>query len=194
MSVLINLLPDTRQAQQQDIRRRQMITGIAVGVWAVCGGLLLLLGLYTASQKLVINNITGEINQKKQQLESTDKLLDALTAQQHLAALPGLYNQRAYLTKFFTAYTQANPSEVQLSSLALDASGSLTVNGTGLSYAAIAKLAKALEAVNITIGSGASATNQPYFTSVAIQSANRSNNRISFTLTATLSSEVTRGN
>ncbi len=194
MSVLINLLPDTRQAQQQNSKRRQLATGIAVGIWSVCGGLLVLVGLYVASQKLIINSVTHDIATKQKQLEGTKNLVKALTAQQHLAALPGLYSQRAYLTKFFTTYSQANPTEVSLNTLSLDTNGILTVNGSAASYAAVAKLAKGLEAVNITVGTGASSSNQPYFTNVSLQSANRSNNRISFTLNATLASEVTRGN
>ena len=55
MNVLVNLLPDTRQAKLRDRRRRQMVSGIAVAVWVVCGGVMLLMGLYEGSQKLLID-------------------------------------------------------------------------------------------------------------------------------------------
>jgi Tfp pilus assembly protein PilN len=194
VSVLVNLLPDTRQEQQKDARRRHLITAVAVTIWSVCGGILVLLGLYMASQKLVISSLTSEINKHHQELKDTKGLVEALTGQAHLAALPGLYAQRAYLTKFFSAYATANPSEVALNSLSLDSTGALTVTGTASQYTPVSKLAKALEAVNVTIGTGASATNKPYFTEVSIQSATRSNNRVNFTLNAILASEATHGN
>jgi len=193
MNVLINLLPDTRQVKQKNSRRRQLLTGVAVALWAVCGGILVVLMLYAASQKLLINNLTSQINDKQAQLKGIEGLTDALTAQQHLASLPGLYSQRAYFTKFFDAYTQANPSDVTLTSMTIDATNTLSVNGNAKSYNAAAKLAKALEAENITVGKNASQGNQPYFTNVAISSATRSNNQISFTLTATLDAGVTSG-
>jgi hypothetical protein len=193
MNVLINLLPDTRQAKIVAKRRRQMMTAVAVSVWAVCGGTLVLLTLYTASQKLLINQKTAEIQVKENQLRQVDGLIDALTAQQHSASLPALYGQRVYLTKFFAAYAASNPKDVTLSSLTIDASNALTVNGTAASYAAAAKLARALEANNIKVGQDAKDNNQPYFTNVALQSASRSNGRVAFTLNAALSTEVTHG-
>jgi Tfp pilus assembly protein PilN len=193
MNVLINLLPDTRQAKIVAKRRRQMMTAVAVGVWAVCGGILVLLALYTASQKLLINQKTAEIKVKERQLQEIDGLVDALTAQQHSASLPTLYSQRVYLTKFFAAYAASNPKEVTLSSLTVDASNALAVNGTATSYAAAAKLARALEASNVSVGPDAKGSNQPYFTNVALQSASRSGGRVSFTLNAVLSTEVTHG-
>ncbi len=194
MSVLINLLPDTRQVKQRDQRRRQLATGIAVAIWVVCGSILVLLTLYTASQKLIISNLTGQISDKQQQLEGIDGLADALTAQQHLVALPGLYAERVFFTKFFNAYGEANPQQVSLTSLTISADNTLAVNGTAPSYAAVAKLARALEAENVTVGKTANKDNQPYFTEVAIQSASRSNNQVSFTLHAALASGATSGN
>lgn len=193
MNVLINLLPDTRQAKIAATRRRQLATGIAVLVWLVCGGVIVLLTLYSASQSLLIKQKSAEISVKKTQLAAVDGLIDALTAQQHSASLPGLYSQRVYWTTFFTAYSEVNPQDVSLSSLTIDASNTLTVNGSAKSYAAAAKLARALEAAHVKVGKDAAESNQPYFTQVEIQSANRSNGRVSFTLNAVLAPEVTHG-
>jgi len=194
MSVLINLLPDTRQTKLRDRRRRQLFTGIAVSVWAVCGAALVLMGLYETSQKLLISSATNKINANKTKLEATPGLLDALTAQQHLSSLPGLYSQRTYLTKFFDAYTEANPSGVVLTSLTVDGSNVLTVNGTAQSYESVAKLARALEAEHVTLGKDASTGNQPYFSNITLQSVSKSNNQVNFTLTTTLDPGVTHGN
>lgn len=194
MAVLVNLLPDTRQVKLRERHRRQLFTGVAVMIWIVCGGVIGLLVLYSTSQKLLIANLSNEIKAKQQQLQDIEGLPEALTAQQHLASLPGLYSQRAYLTKFFTAYVEANPAQVSLSSLAIDTNNQMTVNGTASSYAAAAKLARALEAANVSVGKDAATNNEPYFTDVNIQSATRSNDKVTFTLIAMLGAGVISGN
>jgi Tfp pilus assembly protein PilN len=191
MNILINLLPDTRQIKLKERRRRQLMTGIALVVWAVCGGALVLLGLYTASQKILISNNTKQIADKETRLKDTTGLIDALTAQQHLTSLTGLYSQRVYLTKFLQVYSESNPAEVSLTSMSVDASNALTVNGTATTYLAVAKLARALEAQNVTLGQNAGPDNQPYFSDVSIQSVSRSNNSVSFTLNTVVSTGVT---
>jgi hypothetical protein len=194
MNVLVNLLPDTRQVKQRDARRRQLATGIAIALWVICGGLVVLLFLYNTSQRLIVGSLTSSIAGKEKQLQGTTGLTDALTAQQHLASLPTLYGQRTYFTNFLNAYAEANPTDITLSSLAVDASNALVVNGQGKSYAAVAKLAKALEAEHVTVGQNASQGNQPYFTNVSIQTVARTNNQVGFTINATLSGGVTSGN
>lgn len=193
MNLLINLLPDTRQAKQRSAHRRQLMTGVAIAVWAVCGGVIVVLSLYTASQKLLLKNATADIQKKQAQLTATTGLIDALTAQQHLGSLSTLYGQRTYMTKFFDAYTESNPSDLTLASLAIDETNQLMVSGTAKGYAAVSKLARALEAEHVLIGNGAAPTNTPYFSNVTIQSANRASNQISFTIVATLASGVTSG-
>ncbi|HSX01575.1 MAG TPA: hypothetical protein VLF67_05020, partial [Candidatus Saccharimonas sp.] len=163
MNVLVNLLPDTRQAKLKAARRRQLATSIAVVVWIVCGGVVVLMALYTTSQKLIISGLNSKIADNTQKLENTQGLIDALTTQQHLAALPGLYKNRAFFTKFFNAYGEANPQQVSLATMTLGADNSLTVVGTAPSFAAVGKLARAMEAEHVTIGTGAPTT-EPYFT------------------------------
>jgi hypothetical protein len=78
--------------------------------------------------------------------------------------------------------------------MTVDRSNVLTVNGAGRSYEAVAKLARALEANHVTVGKEASTNNSPYFTNVTLQSVSRSNNQVTFTLSATLDAGVTSGN
>lgn len=194
MSVLINLLPDIRQAKLREHRRRQLISGIAVVIWAVCGGLILVLGIYSAGQKAFIASYTNGIADKKKQLDKIPGLVDALTAQEHLVSLPGLYDQRIYMTKFFEAYQQSSPQDVKLSSLSVGAANELTVSGTATSYAAVSKLARALDAANISVGPGSSSTNQPYFKDTTIKSVSNDNkNTVSFSITTMVESGATSG-
>lgn len=194
MSILINLLPDLRQAKQRERRRRQMVAGISIVVWIVCGGVVALMGAYELGQKAVIAGHTKAITDKKQQLQDVPDLLDALTAQQHSAALADLYAQRVYMTKFLGAYTEANPGNVTLNSMTIDSQNAMIVSGTASSYAVLAKLARALEAANVKVGTDASANNEPYFTGVTITSASNTTGKgITFTLNATVGTEAVHG-
>ncbi len=196
MSVLINLLPDLRQAKLRDKRRRQLASGVAVVIWSVCGGVIVLLSIYWGGQKAFIASKSSSITEKIQQLKEVPGIIDALTAQEHLAALPGLYSKRVYISKFLNAYSASNPADVALSTLTMDASNALKVTGSANSYAAVAKLARALEQSNLTVGPNALPTNQPYFTSVAITGASaEQTGKINFTLDIVVGlGAVTNGN
>lgn len=195
MSILINLLPDVHQAKAEEHKRKQLATGIAILVWIICAVVVVLLALYSAGQKVIIRNTTKSIASDKQQLQSIPGLLDALTAEYRLESLPGLYGQRVYMTKFFQAYSEADPTTITIGSLAVDTQGVLTVSGAGANYAAVAKLARAMAASNVTVGNGAALANSPYFTNVTIGSLSSTSTTkgVNFTLTATMAPEVTNG-
>lgn len=194
MSILINLLPDVRQAKLRNKHHRQLATGLSVTLWSVCGVVLVLLTLYVTGQAVVIKALSNNISTMEGQLQAIPGLTTALTGEQHLASLSTLYSERVYLSKFFSAYTAADPASVNLSSLSIDAQNNLTVNGTADSYASVAKLARALENSNLTLGSGAAPSNTPYFTDVNITTVGSSSGGIGFSLSAVLGSGVVSGN
>jgi Tfp pilus assembly protein PilN len=191
VSILVNLLPDFRQAKLKERRRRQLVTGVAVVTWAVCGGIILLLTIYVTGQKVAIGVLSNSIKEKTKQLQNISGLTDALTAQQHLAALPGLYEKRVYMTKFFEAYSAADPAEITLGSMTIDAQNAMIISGTGRSFAAVAKLDRALEASNVKVGKDSSASNEPYFSDVSIASVDNSSGKVNFTIHANLASGAT---
>lgn len=193
MSVAVNLLPDTRQVKMRANQRRRLFIGIAAATWITCCAVLVALVLVSASQKIVIANTTKDISAKKLQLEGISGLSDALTAQQHLASLSNLYGQRVYMSKFLDVYMHSAPSDLTLASLNLDESNQLTVTGNAKSYASVAKLARALEDQNVSLGANAAPTNTPYFSDVSIQTASRTTDKVNFSLSATASSGVTSG-
>lgn len=187
MSAMINLLPDIRQAKLREKRRRQVMSGSAVAAWVVCGVIILGLSLATAAEKVLIAKANSDATKNKETLRNVPGIVEALTAQQHLAALPGLYSQRVYMTKFFTALSQSDPSDITLSSLNIDGLNQLTVTGGARAYSSVAKLARALSASNLTIGTAASPTNLPYFTDVNITEVSKTTALgVSFTIQATM--------
>ncbi len=189
MSMLINLLPDLRQAKLRERRRRQLAIGISVVVWSLCGGIVVVLVLSSAGQKLAINRLSSDITANEQSITAVPNIVEALTAQQHLDSLKTLYSKRVYLTKFFTAYSQADPKDISIASLNIDSQNIMTVSGAGASFASVAKLAKALEALNVTVGTGSASGNSPYFSNISITNAAAVNGRgVNFSLTATVES------
>lgn len=193
MSVRINLLPDLRQAKAKARQRRNLFTGVSLFVWIACGVLLVLLTLSVASQKLIISSNSARIADDESTLRNTNGLVEALTAQQHLDTLNTLYGQRVYLSHFFHALSQSTPQNLAINALTLDSSNSLAITGTANDLASVAKLNRALEAENVTIGDKPAAGNDPYFTGVAVQSVDNSNGSVSFTINATMSSGATSG-
>ena len=194
MSVLINLLPDLRQAKLRAKQRRRLATIGAITVCSISGGLVIVLALYEGAQKLDIRSLTNQITVNKSTLQNTPGLIDALTAQQHLDSLPQLYSQRVYITKFFNAYNQSSPTDITINSLTVDETNVLKVQGAGTSYASVAKLADALAADNVTVGMGANASNVPYFTDISIDQVSKStDNQVTFGLSANVAEGVTSG-
>jgi Tfp pilus assembly protein PilN len=191
MSALVNLLPDLRQAKLREVRRRQLAVGVSIVVWIVCAVSVLVLFLYSAAQRIAILSDRNTIEAGKKTLERTSGLTDALTAAQHLAALPGLYSNRVLITKFLAAYSASDPTDVSITTLKVDSANVLSVSGIGKSFASVAKLARSMEALNVSLGPNAAATNKPYFSKVTIGStSNQVGKGVTFTLTATVSSEV----
>lgn len=193
MSVLINLLPDLRQAKAKAHQRRRLFSGIALFIWIACAVVLVLLTLSLASQKLIISSNNGTISDNETQLRNMPGLTDAITAQQHLDSLGTLYNQRVYLSHFFHALSQTTPQTITVNALSLDSSNELNITGSGTDFTSVAKLSRALQAENVTIGDNPSASNEPYFTDVTIQSVDNSNGTVGFTINATMSAGATNG-
>lgn len=194
MSLVVNLLPDLRQARLKEQRQRRLATAISIIV-AVSGvGILLLLFAFSVGQQVIMNDLTKKISTKEANIRNTVGVIGALTAQQRLDALSTVWTQRVYMSKFFEAYEQANPNDVTLNDLAIDSNNQLQVSGMAGSYKSVSKLAEAMMQENVTFGKDAKSVNQPYFTSVAIRSANSTDAGLSFAITASLSSEAVNGN
>lgn len=192
---MINLLPDTRLQKQRAHQRRQLAGTIATVVCAAFGAVLLLLFLSVGSATIIKDRLTGEIATKKASLEAVPGIIDALTAQQHLDSLQGLYANRIYVTKFFAAYTAANPTDVALNALTVNADNSMLATGNATTYFSVSKLARALEAHKSVIKNPDGSNSEfPTFTTVEIQSAGRQTDKVSFSLSIVMAPGVTSGN
>jgi Tfp pilus assembly protein PilN len=194
MSMMINLLPDLRQAKLKERQRRQLATGVSIAIWVICGAVIGLMLVYAGGQKVIIASRNRNIADKETKLRAVDGLVDALSANQRLQSLPGLYDKRVYISKFFNAYAAATPTTVTIDALAIDSTNTLSVHGVAASYADVAKLSRSLAAYNVTVGPNANANNIPYFTGVTIKSVSmQAKAGIDFSINATLGSGATSG-
>ncbi len=178
MAVAINLVPDQKQTQVQDTRKKQLIFTLLVTINGGLIGLIVVLFFVTQAQHFAIDRVQSGINSKQAQLVQTENLQDMLTLQQNLKALPGLYKNRTLLTKFFAVLEKVSPNSVFVTALSAGEGGLLEVTGTAPNYRLVSKLAAAMEA-------------NGDFSGVSINSANGENGTVSFTINAAASPQAT---
>jgi Tfp pilus assembly protein PilN len=193
--VHINLLPDARKEKLRDQNNRQLaISAATIAVVASVIGLVLLV-IITQAQNLQITLLSNSIASKQKQI--TTEIPDAqaiATTQRASDSLAGLYKNQVMMSKFFAVLGSVSNNDVSISSVTLDATNKLTVSGAARSYNAAAKLAEAMKASNVTLGDNASPSNQPDFSNVLLNALNGEQGKVSFTITAKVTTGVTRGN
>ena len=187
MSVAINLLPDVRLARIRSQHIRHMVTGIAVAIWIVAAIVIGLLFGGIGAQTLVLSNVNNQIKSDISSINNVPNLSSALSAQNALQTLPGLYHSRTYYSKYLPLIVAAMPSTLFVSSVS-NSSGSTTgsgvvISGTANSAYAVDQFYEALKA------SGVGTTNGANFSVVTINDVSRTSeaSNVSFTVTATLS-------
>jgi Tfp pilus assembly protein PilN len=182
MSVAINLLPDVRLARIRAQHIRHLVTGIAVAIWIVVAIIVGALFGGIGAQTLVLNNVNNQIQTDISSINGTNGLSDALTTQQRLVNLPGLYNSRTYYSKFMPILAAAMPPNVTVTNISTTPANSLTITGTGSSALAVDTLYESLKVA------GQGTTGGNYFSAVSITSVSKdaTTGLAAFTLSATL--------
>lgn len=187
--VAINLLPDIRQAKLRDEHRRRLTVGLGILICVIVLIIVAVQLILLGAQSVRISNLRSQVGSRQSQLENIPNLLTALTAQQALGTLPGLYTQRTYYTHLFSVLSTLQPSGLTLQNLSDGGNGALTISGAAGSYTEIALFVKALT-------TGTTATKQfaggdAPFQTVTITSASASQNQqITFALNAVVNKGV----
>ncbi|HSX48143.1 MAG TPA: hypothetical protein VLF41_01395 [Candidatus Nanoarchaeia archaeon] len=195
MATAINLLPDVRQEKVRAKRRRQTAAALATVITCIALGLVLILFLITQGQKIRIAQLQADINDSQAKITADKDLVKIVTTQQHLKSLPDLYRQRTFMTKFYTVLGTVSPKDYDLETITVDDQNTIKFTGKAKNYYTVTKFAKALEGSNLTLGLGADVGNQPYFTDIKLDTATAdASGKVSFTLSTTMSKEVTSGN
>ena len=188
-SLRLNLLPEARLAKLRAQRQRQLSATIATVICSVCAGLVVIAFAVTLAQSKHIGDLKKQITSAENDLYSHKDLNDIITLQQHLKALPDLYKQRAYMTRFFTIVQAVSPNEISINTVTYDnVSNTLTVSGHGKSFASVDKLVKVIEGGNPAALAPDGST---YFSNVSIDGVSSSGKQTSFNITMTVSSEAT---
>ena len=191
----INLLPDARKDKLRDQNNRQLaISAATTAVIASVAGLVLLV-VITQAQNLQISLLTSSITSKAKQITSEVPDAQAIaTAQRASDSLGQLYANQVKMSKFFTLLGAVSNNDVSVGSVSIDATNKLTITGTARSYNSASKLAEAMKASNVTLGEGASPSNQPDFSNVLLNALNGNQDKVSFTITANVATGVNHGN
>jgi Tfp pilus assembly protein PilN len=191
MTPQINLLPEVRQLKLKAKRQRRIVTAVSAITVGTSVLVVIVLVLVSQGQKVRIRQLTNDIQSSQSEISGTPDLAKMLTTQQNLKSLPGLYQQRILMTRFYDLLSRVSPRDMALESLAIDGQNVLKVEGRARNYALASKFAKALEASNLTFGEGADEENAPHFSEVSLGTvAADDSGRVVFTLSAKLATEV----
>lgn len=192
MSARINLLPDVRQAKIQEKQRRHLAVSVMVGSVVGVAIILVVAFIIVQGQHLRIGQLTTSISTKKQQVASYPDIKTILALQAKADALPGLYSQRTAMTKLFGILSGLEPQDADFTNVSVTGT-TLNITAEGKSYLAAARVANALQAANVSVGTGAQASNKPFFTNVQLSAVTLNTNKTGYTITATIDPGATSG-
>lgn len=180
MAVAINLVPQDKQDQLQDARKKKLAFSLILLINGGLIGLIVVLFLIVQGQNFAINRTQSDINSKQEEFEDTENVEEIITLQKNLESLPDLYQTKAVYTKFLDVFEKVAPTQILISTLSSVEDGKLEVTGTAPDYRLVTKLAEAMQKKD-----------GGKFENVQIRSANGEDGRVSFTLSARAKSGVT---
>lgn len=192
--VRLNLAPEVYQAAQRSKHRRALAISAAVTISLIAIGIVVVELITLGGQAVLINSLNSQIKEKQGKISAIADLPAAVTAQQNLTTLAALQSQKVYISRFFEELQKLAPQGISVSSVSITPDNQIQVSASAKSYSLVTKFTKALEASNVTVGTGAAATQQPYFSDVVLSGVSNNNGSVDFQLTAQMSPEVTGGN
>lgn len=178
MAVAINLVPQDKQNQALDDRKKKLAFSLILLINGGLIGLMIVLFLIVQGQNFAIKRVTSDIKDKHEEFTGTPNVKEIVSLQRNLEALPGLYRTRAVYTRFLTVFEDVAPTQIVISSLSSAVDGELEVTGTAPNYRLVTKLAEAMKA-------------NGNFEKIEIRSASGEDNNISFGISATASPNIT---
>lgn len=117
----LNLLPDVKKDFIKAQRTRNQV--VAISTLAIIGsvGLIIAFALFVyGGQKLIISNLTNDINKKSEELKKVDDLGKYLTVQNQLAHLDPLHEDKqvySRLMDYLVVLNPVAPNSIQLDTL-----------------------------------------------------------------------------
>lgn len=196
-TVKLNLAPEVYQASQNQKRRKAIVSSLAFVVCLAAIGVVALTLIIDLGQKTTLVVLADHIKSKQNKIQQMPDLPAAATAQEHLSALQSINANKTKFSKFFEALQNFAPQGISVNDVTIDEAGHLKMSASAKSYDLATKFVQVLQTSNVTLGKGAAANNQPYFSDVKLSSVGSNNSTgksgVGFTITTVLSSEVTNG-
>lgn len=178
MAVAINLVPQEKQDQLQDERKKKLAFSLILLINGGLIGLTVVFFLIVQGQNFAIKRTETDIKEKHEEFVDTENVQEILTLQSNLKALDGLYQTRAVYTRFLTVLEKVAPQAITISTLSSAQDGLLEATGTAPNYRLVTKLAEAMKA-------------NGNFTDIEIRSATGEGEAVSFGISATASPDIT---
>jgi Tfp pilus assembly protein PilN len=125
MAVQFNLLPDVKLEFAKQQRAKRLVYSIAAlaSIIAISIATFAYISVGVL-QKHLLDNAGKDIATYTQKLNSIQDLGKILTIQNQLNSLPGLHQQKHYVSRLFNYLPQVTPTTVSITKLDIDAAGS----------------------------------------------------------------------
>jgi Tfp pilus assembly protein PilN len=132
MAVQFNLLPDVKLEFAKQQRTKRLVYSVAalasIVAIIVASVAYISVGVF---QKRLLDNAGKDIATYTQKLNSIQDLGKILTIQNQLNSLPGLHQQKHYVSRLFTYLPQVTPTTVSITKLDIDtAASTIVVSGS----------------------------------------------------------------
>lgn len=145
--IQFNLLPDVKLQFIKAQRLKRMVITVSFIVTSVCLLIFILLFLFVrVSQKNQIEDLTSDINDGINKIESIQDLDKILTVQNQLKSLPALHSGKVVSSRMFGYLGKLKPATASISNIEVDFDGkTMSVKGTADSLATIQQFADTLK-------------------------------------------------
>ncbi len=118
--ITLNLLPDSKQEFVKAKRTRDRLVFWSVSVAGFFIGVLVIFGSALGIQWFVVDSTRNQIEELSQELENEDSIINVLTVQNQLQALPQIHSEKPKATRFFRYLSAVVPETVNLNSTEID--------------------------------------------------------------------------
>lgn len=188
--VQFNLLPSVKLEYIKATRTKRMVTTIAIITSAAALGIMALLFInVNFVQKRHINNLTTDIQQKSDELESIENIDKILTVQNQLTALTTLHEKKPATDRVLPFLSKVTPQDASISQVTVDfTQNTMGITGTADSLATVNKFVDTLKFTKYKVGQDGQEI--PAFTEVVLTSFSVTNDEATYQIDVKFNPEI----
>ena len=182
--IQLNLLPNIKAEYVKAQRTKRTVTTLALIVSAVSIGIVVLLaGVAYGAQQLRLKNVQDTISKNENAIKQEKDLDKVLTIQNQLAALTGLHDAKAVMSRLFTYLQQTTPAAISISHYTVDNEGlTWSVEGKAPSLELINKYVDTLKFTEIGASEEGQDSGQRAFSEVVLTTFSKTDEGYTFSV------------